>query len=103
MLNNRKRRPTHPGELLRAEILPATGLSQSELARRLNISRRLLNEIVNERRAVTPDIAHRLARMFNTSPELWLNLQQAVDVWETYKTNHSIYVKIKPLNGKQAA
>ncbi|MGB9180018.1 MAG: HigA family addiction module antitoxin [Pyrinomonadaceae bacterium] len=103
MLNNRKRRPTHPGELLRAEILPEIGLTQSELARRLNISRRALGEIVNERRAVTPDVAHRLARVFNTSPELWLNMQQAVDVWEAYEANRSAYNKIKPLNGKQAA
>ncbi|HMF55038.1 MAG TPA: HigA family addiction module antitoxin [Pyrinomonadaceae bacterium] len=103
MLNNRKRRPTHPGELLRVEILPETGLTQSELARRLNISRRTLNEIINERRAVTPDVALRLARAFDTTPELWLNLQQAVDVWEAYEANRSAYVKIKPLNGKQAA
>lgn len=103
MLNNRKRRPTHPGELLRAEILPATGLTQSELARRLNISRRVLNEIINERRAVNPDVAHRLARVFKTSPELWLNMQQAVDVWEAFETNRSVYVKIRPLNNKQAA
>ncbi|MGA9996968.1 MAG: HigA family addiction module antitoxin [Pyrinomonadaceae bacterium] len=103
MLNNRKRHPMHPGELLRAEILPEIGLTQSELARRLSISRRALGEIVNERRAVTPDIAHRLARVFNTSPELWLNMQQAVDVWEAYEANRSAYNKIKPLNGKQAA
>jgi addiction module HigA family antidote len=103
MLNDRKRRPTHPGELLRSEILPATGLTQSELARRLGISRRSLNEVINERRAVTPDVALRLARVFNTSPELWLNLQQAVDVWETYAANRSAYVKIRPLNNKQAA
>jgi addiction module HigA family antidote len=103
MLNNRKRRPTHPGELLRSEILPATGLTRSELARRLGISRSSLNEVINERRAVTPDMAHRLARIFNTSPELWLNLQQAVDVWETYSANRSAYIKIRPLKDKQAA
>lgn len=103
MLNNRKRRPTHPGELLRSEILPATGLTRSELARRLGISRSSLNEVINERRAITPDVAHRLARVFNTSPELWLNLQQAVDVWETYVANRSAYVKIRPLKDKQAA
>ena len=103
MLNNRKRRPTHPGELLRSEILPATGLTRSELARRLGISRSSLNEVIHERRAITPDVAHRLARVFNTSPELWLNLQQAVDVWETYAANRSAYVKIRPLKDEQAA
>ena len=103
MLNDRKRRPTHPGELLRAEILPATGLTQSDLARRLGVSRRTLGEIINERRAVTPDVAHRLARVFNTSPELWLNMQQAVNVWETFAANRSAYVKIRPLKDKRAA
>src|SRR5438874_6340581 len=103
MLNNRKRRPTHPGELLREDILPATGLTQGELAKRLNISRRLLSEIINEHRAITPDVAHRLARLFNTSPEVWLNMQQAVDIWQALETNRSAYSKIKPLNGKQAA
>ena len=103
MLNNRKRRPTHPGELLREEILPAAGLTQGELAKRLNISRRILSEIINERRSVNPDVAHRLARVFNTSPELWMNMQQAVDIWEAFENNRSVYSKIKPLNGKRAA
>lgn len=91
MLNNRKRRPTHPGEILREEVLPETGLSQTELAKRIGVTRRTLGEIVNERRGVTPDLAHRLARVFNTSPGLWLNLQQAVDVWESFEANRSAY------------
>lgn len=103
MLNNRKRRPTHPGELLREEVLPATGLSQAEFARRLNIPRGALSAFLRERRAVTPDLALRLARAFNTTPELWLNMQQAVDVWETFEANRSAYSKIKPLTDKQAA
>jgi addiction module HigA family antidote len=103
MLNNRKRRPTHPGEVLREEILPETHLSQTELARRLGVSRALVSNLVNERRAITPDLAHRLARVFNTTPELWHNLQQAVDVWETFTANRSDYSKIKPLGDKRAA
>jgi addiction module HigA family antidote len=103
MLNNRKRRPTHPGEVLREDVLPAARLSQSELARRLGVSRGIVTNLVHERRAVTPDLAHRLARVFDTTPELWLNLQQAVDVWETYSANRSTYTKLKPLNDKHAA
>jgi addiction module HigA family antidote len=103
VLNNRKRRPTHPGEVLREELLPETRLSQSELARRLGVSRGVVSNLVHERRAVTPDIAHRLARVFDTTPELWLNLQQAVDVWETYAANRSTYTKLKPFDDKQAA
>lgn len=67
-----KRRPTHPGELLREETLPAAGISQSNLADRLGVSRRTVSELIRERRSVNPDLAHRLARLFNTTPEFWL-------------------------------
>jgi antitoxin HigA-1 len=76
----RRRRPTHPGELLREETLPAAGLTQSELATRLGVSRRAISDLIHERRPVTPDLAHRLSRLFNTTPEFWLRLQQAVDI-----------------------
>ena len=82
--NNGTRRPTHPGEVLREEILPETGMKQTELAQRLGVAPRVVSELLRERRAVTSDLAHRLARVFQTTPELWLNLQQAVDVWEFY-------------------
>src|SRR5712691_6396686 len=69
-LNNRKRRPTHPGEILREDVLPAEGLTQDKLARLLGISRRTVSEILHERRPVATDMAHRLARAFGTSPEM---------------------------------
>lgn len=97
MLAGRKRRPTHPGELLRAEILPAAQLTQAELAARLGISRRSVSELLRERRALTPDVAHRLARVFKTTPEFWLNLQQAVDIRETLAANRHEYAKLRPL------
>lgn len=92
---NRKRRPAHPGALLREVIMPETGLTQRELAQRLGVSRLTVNEIVNERRALTPDMAYRLARVFNTTPQLWLNMQQAIDMWEAWHTNRTAYSKIK--------
>jgi len=79
---SRRRRPTHPGELLREETLPAAGLSPTELAVRLGVPRRGLNELLQERRSVNPDLAHRLARVFNTTPEFWLRLQEAIDIWD---------------------
>ena len=87
MLNGRKRRPTHPGELLREEILPAAELTQAELAARLGVSRRSVGDLLRERRSLTPDMAHRLARVIKTTPEFWMNLQQAVDIWEALATN----------------
>ncbi len=70
MRNNRKRRPTHPGEILREDVLPAAGLTQDKLARLLGVSRRTVSEILHERQPVTTDMAHRLARAFGTSPEM---------------------------------
>ena len=93
MRNNSKRRPTHPGELLREETLPAAGLTQSELAERLGVSRRTIGELNHERRAVTTDLAHRLSCVFNTTPEFWLRLQQAVDIWDALQANRWYFFK----------
>jgi antitoxin HigA-1 len=92
-----KRRPTHPGAILREDILPEANINQTELADLLKTSRRTVNEIINERRPVTPDMAHRLARVFANSPEFWLNLQQSVDIWEAKKQNKDVYAHLKPL------
>ncbi len=97
MTNRRTRKPTHPGELIREDLLPETGLSQTQLANLMGVSRRTISEIVHERRRVTPDIAFRLAKVFNSTPEMWLNMQQAVDLWEA-RTNHgNEYEKIRSI------
>jgi addiction module HigA family antidote len=93
----RNRPPTHPGEVLREDVLPATGLTQEQLAQRLGVSRRTINEILNERRPVSVDMAHRLARIFNTTPDVWINMQTALDLWEAAETNKDVYQQIKPL------
>ncbi len=103
MLNNRKRRPTHPGEILREDVLPAAGLTQGGLARVLGVSRCTISEILRERRPVTTDMAHRLARAFDTSPEMWLGLQQDVDLWDTLHERRLEYARIKPLQTDKAA
>ena len=97
----RKKRlpPTHPGELLREEIMPASHLTQHQLASLLKVSRRTINEIVTEKRSVSPDMAHRLARLFNTTAEFWLGLQQDVDLWKAAQKCSAEYRKIKPLEG----
>jgi antitoxin HigA-1 len=82
MLNGRKRRPTHPGEVLREDVIPALKITQGDFARTLGVSRRTVNEILQEKRPVTVDTAHRLARALNTSPDVWLGLQQDVDLWD---------------------
>lgn len=102
MLNQTKRRPSHPGAVLR-DLLPETGLTQSELALRLGISPRVLSDLLRERRAVGTDLALRLARAFNTTPEVWLNLQRKLDIWQALQERQQDYERIHPLQSAPAA
>ena len=94
---SKRRRPTHPGAILREDILPELKMTQIRLAEALGVSRRSMNEIINERRPVTTDMAHRLARVFKTTPEFWLHLQQAVDLWDLAEAKRTEYEKLKVL------
>jgi antitoxin HigA-1 len=73
-------RPIHPGEVLREEFLVPLNMSAHALAMELKVPAPRINEIVRERRSVTPETALRLARFFGTSPDFWLNLQTAYDL-----------------------
>lgn len=75
-----KMRPVHPGEVLREEFLAPLGLSAHALAQALRIPAPRVNDIVRERRSVTPDTALRLARHFGTTAQFWLNLQASYDL-----------------------
>ena len=97
-----RRKPTHPGMLLREETIPAAGLTTSELAARLGVSPRGINELLRERRSVNADLAHRLARVFNTTPEFWLRLQEAVDIWDAWQANRQEYDRLKPVRERAA-
>ena len=92
-----KRRPTHPGEMLREDYLPDFGLSVSGLATDLRVSRQSVNELLRERRAVSPEMALRLARLFGNSPEFWINAQRSVDLWEAVQAIGNDVARIKPL------
>lgn len=72
--------PTHPGELLREDVLPAVGKPKAEVARLLDISRQALYDILDERSPVTPKIALKLGKLFGNGPELWSNMQMAYDL-----------------------
>jgi addiction module HigA family antidote len=102
MTRRKRRRPTHPGELLREETLPAAGLTASELATQLGVPARSISELLKERRSVSPDLAHRLARVFDTTPEFWLRLQEAVDIWDAWQANRQEYDRLKPVNERAA-
>jgi len=96
--SHREIRPTHPGEMLREDFMPDYGLAVADLARHLGVSRQTVNELLREKRAVTPDMALRLSRLFGNSPQFWINAQNAVDLWRAQKENKSALSKIKPLS-----
>lgn len=76
----RKRAPTHPGVILRKIIEEADGLTQDKLAHEIGVSFQTINLIVNGKRSITADVALRLARRFDMTPQFWLNMQNAVDL-----------------------
>ncbi|MCX6634357.1 MAG: HigA family addiction module antitoxin [Acidobacteria bacterium] len=75
-----EKKPMHPGEILREQFMAEFGLSINRTARDLRVPVTRIAEIVNERRAITPDTAFRLARYFGTTPEFWMDLQTAFDL-----------------------
>ena len=91
------RRPTHPGEMLREEFMPDFGLSVAQLASKIGVSRQTVNQLVSERRALSPSMALRLARLFGTSPEYWLNMQRNVDIWDSFDSERDLIESIEPL------
>ena len=93
----RKIRPTHPGKMLREDFLPDYDLSVSGLAAALDVSRQTVNELLRERRSLTPEMALRLARLFGNSPEFWLNAQRAVDLWDAQQAIGDKVANIRPL------
>ena len=92
-----KRRPTHPGEILRGDFMPDYDLTVTELANSLGVSRQTVNELLRERRSLSPEMALRLSRLFGNSPEFWLNLQRAVDLWDAESAIKTDVRRIKPL------
>ena len=80
-MNPRNRAPAHPGGILKRHYLVPLSVPISDAAAALGVSRKTVSKIVNERGDVTPDMALRLSKAFNTTPELWLNLQRNFDLW----------------------
>ena len=93
----RQMKPTHPGEMLREDFMPDFGLRATDLAEKLGVSRQTVNEVLRERRAVSPAMALRLSRLFGNTPEFWLNAQRAVDLWVAQKENKTALSRIRPL------
>ena len=96
-LRNPNRRPTHSGAILREDILPALKMTQTELAELLDVSRLSVSELLHGKRALSPEMAVRISKLLNTSPESWLRLQEAVDLW-TVQQEATKLIGVKPLS-----
>jgi addiction module HigA family antidote len=94
----RKIAPTHPGELPREDFMPDYDLTTTWLADALGVSRQTINELLRERRAISPVMALRLSRLFGNSPEFWLNAQHAGDLWESEQRFGNELSRIRPLD-----
>ena len=84
------RKPTTPGEILAEEFLKPMDLTQGELANHLGWTTTKVNQIVRGKRAVTPETALALSDVFGTTPDFWLNAQQACDLWEAVQSHRKI-------------
>ncbi len=76
------RKPTHPGEVLLKEFLEPISLSQAELAKKMGVPIQRINTVINEKRGITAETAILLSRILKTTPEFWMNLQSAYDLYE---------------------
>lgn len=94
----RTARPTHPGEMLREDFMPDYGLTVASLALALGVSRQTINDLLREKRALTPEMALRLARLFGTSAEFWVDAQREVDLWDASRNLASALKRIQPLS-----
>jgi antitoxin HigA-1 len=92
-----KRPPVHPGELLREDVLPAMGLSVSEAARRLGISRQQLHRVLACTHPITTDMALRIGKFAGNGPGLWLRMQQTYDLWHAERRMEDALSKIEPV------
>jgi antitoxin HigA-1 len=81
-MRNAKRCPTHPGQLLREDVIPATGRTKTEIASLLGISRQHLYDILEERKPVSPAVAVRLGKLFGDGAGIWVRMQAAYDTWQ---------------------
>jgi len=95
-MTSMKRQPAHPGAILKEDYLEPLSVTIQEMASTLGVSRKTLSKIVNGHGSVTPDMALRLSRAFETTPELWLNLQKNYDLWHAAHDTTS-WKNVKPI------
>ena len=88
----RMHNPPHPGEILRELCLEPLGISVTDAAKALGVARKTLSAILNGRSGISPGMAIRLGKAFDTSPESWLNQQMQYDLWEAEQHSKNLHV-----------
>ena len=92
-----KRRPTHPGVMLREDFMSPYDLTVARLAEAVGVSHQSINELLLGRRVLSTEMAIRFARLFGNSADFWLNAQRAVDLWDANQTIKEKVASIEPL------
>jgi addiction module HigA family antidote len=96
------REPTHPGAILREDVLPAIGESVANAAKKLGVTRQHLHRILTEKAPVSPEMAIRLGKFCGNGPELWLRMQQAYDLWHAQRALRAEIAKIPTAKARAA-
>ena len=90
----RKRSPTHPGAILREDVFPTLGISVTEFARHLGISRQTLHSVLAEKSSITPELALRIGAFLGNGPQLWIEMQSRYDLWQAEVKLKKVLTKI---------
>lgn len=89
------REPTHPGEIVREDVLPALGMGVTEAAKAMKVSRQTLHRVLSGKSTVTPEMALRLGKFCGNGPGIWLRMQETHDLWHAKRAIASDLAKIK--------
>jgi len=97
-----KRPPVHPGEIIREDVLPSLGISVSEAARQIGVSRQQLHRILACTHPISTEMALRIGRFVGNGPGIWLRMQQVYDLWHTERQMESELLAIRPAAGAES-
>ncbi|WP_036610696.1 HigA family addiction module antitoxin [Oribacterium sp. P6A1] len=95
------RRPTHPGTVLLEDVIKPLNLSITSAAQMLGVTRKALSEFVNEKTALSPEMAIRIGKATNTSPESWMNMQQKLTLWEAEQHSPDNVIPFPSINSEE--
>ncbi len=85
-----QRKPTHPGKVLREDVIKPLGLTVTEAAKRLGVTRKTLSALINAKSSLSPEMAIKIAKATETSPESWFNMQSKLDLWKASRKNFKV-------------